>query len=338
LVELLFTLGQLLAAGASMSVALATARSHGQSRDVVRFCTDVERALAGGSSTAVAFASALGGRSGYIPALIAAGESGGDLPGALRGVAEQLRAEAAIRATVWGAVSYPLFIAVASVIALLMLLLVVVPSLTPLIEEAGGASTGALGLLTFLSHAIRHGWPWMLGGLIALALGLTLALRHGMLQTAAERMLLDGPARPLAAGLIYGGLACALGRLLSAGVPAPDAFRLAAAGTRVGEARKRVLGAMRAIYDGASVATALSRCRGLPPAIIRMATLGEETGALGPVLLRVGEFEQASAMRTIEAFAKVLAPALIIVLGVAIGGVMAALLSAMTSLGDAILN
>lgn len=337
LAELFFSLGQLTGAGVALPNALATTRAQSRGPSA-RLCERIERRLAAGTGASAAFADALGDAAGYAPALIAAGEATGDLPGAFRELAEQMRAAGALRGAFWSAVSYPLFIFVAFVASLVMLLVVVVPALAPLLDEAGASKGGALRVLLGASELLRGGWTWMLIGAVVMAVTALAAWRLGLLHGVFARVVLDGPARRTARSLTYGRLAVTLGRLLSAGVPAPEAFRLATAGASANLIRDRLEDAVRSLFTGASVATALGACPGFPPTIARMARLGEETGALGPMLERAGGIEQARGIRALEALSKVLAPALIVTMGVLVGGVMALLLSTVSSLGDAVLN
>jgi len=129
-----------------------------------------------------------------------------------------------------------------------------------------------------------------------------------------------------------------LGRLLSAGVPASQALKLAAAAMPVDLARARLEAAGAAIYEGASVSRALQACKGMPPIVLRMAEVGEQSGSLGALLERAVDFEQAAALRDIQSIAKWLGPVLIVLLGGLIGAVMASLLGAISGIGSAVLS
>ena len=63
-----------------------------------------------------------------------------------------------------------------------------------------------------------------------------------------------------------------------------------------------------------------------------------QTGALGPMLVRSGAFEEAAALKRIEAASKLMGPALIVFLGLVIGLLMASLLSGVTGLGEVALH
>jgi type II secretory pathway component PulF len=89
------------------------------------------------------------------------------------------------------------------------------------------------------------------------------------------------------------------------------------------------------VRQGQSLSVALDRAKSFPTAIVRLAAVGEASGALGPMLARAGKLEEDSALRRIEASGRLLGPALIVLLGGLIGCLMAGLLSGVSQLGGA---
>ena len=338
LAELLLLLAQLLGSGSNVTMALSMLRAQQQRGRITSVIEAVQRRIASGDSVADAFAYALGRQGGSVSALIAAGELSGDIPGVLRTAATQIERDQALRAAFWSAVSYPAFILCATVIALIIILGVVVPSLEPLVADATARPGASIRLLLAVSQFLRGGWPWLAAIAASFLVGGIVLWRAGILEPHVERALLDGILRRLTRRLIFGRTAAVLGRLLSAGVPASQALKLAAAAMPVDLARARLEAAGAAIYEGASVSRALQACKGMPPIVLRMAEVGEQSGSLGALLERAGDFEQAAALRDIQSIAKWLGPVLIVLLGGLIGAVMASLLGAISGIGSAILS
>jgi len=96
-----------------------------------------------------------------------------------------------------------------------------------------------------------------------------------------------------------------------------------------------VIGAVR---QGQSLSTALDAVPGFPASVRRLATVGEASGAVGPTIVRAGRLEEEEALRRLESAGRLLGPALIVILGGAIGLLMAGLLSGITQLGDTALQ
>jgi type II secretory pathway component PulF len=141
-----------------------------------------------------------------------------------------------------------------------------------------------------------------------------------------------------AAGLVYGAFAVALGTMLASGAPMSDALRLSLRSVRSGLARARLEPVARAVRQGQSLPSALEQVARFPAIIVRLAAVGEVSGALGTMLARAGRLEEETAIRRIEAVGRLLGPGLIIFLGGLIGLLMAGLLSGVSQLGETALN
>jgi len=74
--------------------------------------------------------------------------------------------------------------------------------------------------------------------------------------------------------------------------------------------------------------------RGLPRPIIKLAEVGETSGALGQMLARAGEREEADALQKITRLSRLLGPLLIMALGAMIGLIMGGVLIALTDIGS----
>ncbi|HWW25626.1 MAG TPA: type II secretion system F family protein, partial [Caulobacter sp.] len=138
--------------------------------------------------------------------------------------------------------------------------------------------------------------------------------------------------------LAFGGFAISLGAMLAAGAPMSEALRLAIRGVRSDLAKDRLQVVLQQVRQGVSLSQALQDVKGFPQTIVRLVSVGESTGALGRMLQRSGKLEEDAAVRDTEAAARLLGPALIVLLGGLIGLMMAGLLSGVTELGQAALN
>jgi type II secretory pathway component PulF len=139
----------------------------------------------------------------------------------------------------------------------------------------------------------------------------------------------------MATGVTYGAFSIALGTMLSAGAPMGEALRLSIRSVRSGQARKRLEPVAKAVRQGVLLSASLSQVAGFPGAIVRLAAVGEATGALGAMLARAGRLEEQAALRRIEQAGRLLGPALIVLLGGLVGLLMAGLLSSVSQLGEA---
>jgi type II secretory pathway component PulF len=333
--ELLADLAALLKAGADMRGALTIIGAKAGKPTLQSVCKALSTQISGGEALDRAFAANLPGRQGFIAALIAAGEAAGDLPGGLQRAADILESRLRLREQLWSVLSYPLFVLASTVAALSVILLLVVPSLAPLADAPGARPGLAMSLLLAASGFLRGNLLGIGIGLAVAVVGLMSAARGGLLTPVLERLALDGPARRTMRALVFGGFAVALGNVLAAGAPMSEALRLATRAVRSDTARRRLEPVAHAVRQGDSLSSAMGRVVGFPAAVIRLAAIGEASGALGPMLARGGDLEEKTAIRRIEAAGRLLGPLLIVCLGGLIGLIMAGLLSGVSGLGEA---
>lgn len=336
--ELVADLAALLTAGADIRSALAIIGGKAAKAPVQAAARAMARDISGGEALNVALGRQLPERHRFIAALLAAGEASGDLIGGLERGAEMLEARLRIRDQLVSVLAYPVFVLITAIVSFLIILTLVVPSLAPLAEAPGAQPGLAMRLLLGASRFLT-GNGWLLAGAgVALVIAGVVAGATGLLRSGAERLALDGPGRRTAAGLVYGGFAVALGGMLSAGAPVSDALRLSSRAVRSGLARKRLEPVGAAVRQGQALSAALTQVSGFPDEIARLTLIGEESGALGPMLVRAGRLAEQAALRRIESASRIIGPALIVALGGLIGLLMAGLLSGVTGLGDAALQ
>lgn len=336
--EILLSLADLLTAGADMRSALNVLLSRAQGSRVASACRRLLQDISAGEALDAAFARTLAPRHAFVAALVAAGEAAGDLPQALRRAGEMLEAAIKLRQQLIAALAYPLFVLVSTLAAAGVILLAVVPSLEPLVSEGGEGSAPILAGLLAASRLLREQGVALASGLVGvIALAMILG-RAGLLAGPLDRLWLAGPWRRTTRALAFGGFAISLGAMLSAGAPMSEALRLAIRGVRSDLAKVRLQVVLQQVRQGVSLSQALQAVKGFPPTIVRLVSVGETTGALGGMLQRSGKLEEDAAVRDIEAAARLLGPALIVLLGGLIGLMMAGLLSGVTELGQAALN
>ncbi len=336
--EFLADLSALLLAGSNMRAALAVIGAKSDRATVRTVCRTLTAEISGGGALEQAFAKVLGPRHAFIPALVAAGEAAGDIAGGLQRAADMLGSQVRLGDQLVSVLSYPAFVLITAIIALAVILLFVIPALAPLVEQPGVTPPLPMLILIGASRFLTSN-----GTLLSVVAGLALVFlaisaRLGLLAAALDRLTLDGPFRRTSAALVFGAFAIALGNMLAAGAPMSEALRLAIRSVRSPTARRRIEPAAQAVRQGQSLSDVLGRVPGFPLSIVRLAAIGEVSGALGSAMARAGKLEEESAIRRIEAIGRLIGPVLIIVLGGLIGLLMGGLLSGVTQLGDAALQ
>jgi type IV pilus assembly protein PilC len=116
-----------------------------------------------------------------------------------------------------------------------------------------------------------------------------------------------------------------LGTMISSGVPILEALRITAraSGNRVVE--KAVMQARAAVTSGRTLSEPLRMAAVFPPMVVHMIHVGESTGALDQMLAKVADFYDDEVDTAVGALMSLLEPAMIVILGVIIGGLVVAL-------------
>lgn len=331
-------LAALLRAGADIRTALSITTPKKGRPALQSLARQLGGEISGGMAVDEAFARHLPTRHAFIAALVSAGEASGDLPGGLERAAEMLEGQLQAKDRLVSILSYPLFVLISAIVGFVVILLLVIPSLAPLANTPGVEPGMAMRAMFAASRFIRESGPGlMIVGAILAIVGAA-GMAFGVWGRVMDRLFLHGPFYKLAGALLYGGFAVALGGILTAGSPMSDALRLGIRATRSPAAQKALEPVLRSVRQGGMLSAALGEVRGFPESIVRLTVIGEQSGALGAMLVRAGRFEERAALRAIETAGRVIGPLMIVLLGALIGLLMAGLLSGVSGLGEAALQ
>jgi general secretion pathway protein F len=323
-------LSLLLKAGARLDAALellATDMDIGRLQPIV---SKVRASVLGGES----FADAVSHHPLVFPtiyvALVRVGEASGTLDHILEVLAnERARAEL-LRRRLGEAVRYPAFVLFAASCVLFFFLLFVLPQFAGVLHEFGAKLDPIVEFFLALSDLLRSH-----GDVIAIAtttaLGLTwLIFRRARLRQAIIRALMRLPLVRSVVTFHVTGLFCRnLSVLLSSGMTLSSALRILAdmiGGPGLPAAWPHVVERVR---QGSKLSDALAEVNALPTMAVRMLKLGEETGQLPTLSVRIADFYEAKLQRSLDRMVGIAGPAAIITISVVVGGLI---VSVMTSL------
>ena len=233
------------------------------------------------------------------------------------------------------ALIYPGLLTVAAIGSITLLLTQVLPQFVPLFEQSGAALPGPTRLLIAAGGALSAYGLYALLALSAGALAMRQALRRPRPRLVLDRLVLG---LPVIGGLQREVMAArftrTLGTLLTNGVPLIAALGIVqdAIGNRAGVAA--VGRAAASAKGGAGLARPLAESGLFPPRTVHLLGLGEETGQLGAMALRAAAIHEERTRLGVQRLVALLVPAITVVMGAAIAGIVAALLLAMLGLND----
>lgn len=227
-----------------------------------------------------------------------------------------------LRGRVVSAAIYPSVLLLVGAAVVLFLLGFVVPRFATLLEHSGRELPLLSRLLMAWGDAVHaHGTALAVGASL-FSIAVVVALRRPAARDwMADRLVaLPGIGRHFQV-FCQSQFFRTTAMLVDGGIPAVRAFELARG--LVGRADRAALAdAMHRIRNGARMSDAFQQT-GLASAITyRLLTVAEKTGALGPVLDRIAGFQEAQVSRTIDFASRLIEPAMMIVIGVVIGGIV----------------
>jgi len=337
LAELTEQLASLLEAGVPLDRALGILEeltSHSRLRAIT---ADLLQSVRGGASLSDALArhhprpfSRL-----YIN-MVRAGEKGGFLEATLKRLSEFLRETQEFRETVVSATIYPALLTVVGAGAVVFLMTFVIPRFGEIFKDLGQDLPLVTQILLTVSGAIRtYWWVIALAGLSGV-LAVRLALSSSGGRIGLDRMVLS---LPLVGDIVrkaeVARFARVLGTLLRSGVPVVSALSViremignqlvAAAVDRLAEGVKR----------GAGLSTPMGETTGVfPPLARHLVRIGEETGRLEEMLLRVADSFEADVRKAVRRLTSLLEPSIILVMGLLVGFIVVAMLLAIFSISE----
>jgi general secretion pathway protein F len=304
-------LATLLAAGQPLDRALGIMLELPDSPEARKVIERIREAVRGGAPLSVALEQQHGIFSRLYISLVRAGETGGGMDQALRRLGEYLERSRELRGKVINALIYPVLLVSLVVASIAFLLVFMVPqfeaSFANLDIELAWYTRAVLGL----SHALRSGWPLILA--LLLLVGWWLAGRFNdpaWRQRLDARMLGMRFVGPLVARLETARLTRTLGTLVDNGVPLLTALNLSG-----NVLSNRVLAtaldaATTEVKSGAGLGYALNRQKVFPRLAVQMIQVGEESGELDSMLLKVADTFDIETRNAIDRLLAMLVPAL----------------------------
>ncbi|MDB5105772.1 MAG: pilus assembly protein PilC [Fibrobacteres bacterium] len=258
--------------------------------------------------------------------MIAAGEAGGILDTILLRLAEYQEKADALRRKIKGAMTYPVIVAIVAVAAVAILMIFVVPIFANMFQDANAKLPLPTRIVMGLSQFIRD---WILAILTGIGVGLFSLFRYyktdkGRLKC--DQLLLQAPVLgDLERKSCISRFTRTLGTLLNSGVSIIDALQVTAktSGNKVLELG--IYKTLESISGGQTIADPLRATGVFPPMVIQMIAVGERTGGLSEMLIKISDFYDDEVDAAVDALTSMIEPLVIVVLGSIIGGVLVAM-------------
>jgi len=260
-------------------------------------------------------------------AMVAAGEGTGALPAILERLADLHERDQQVRGKLVSALVYPAALAGTAVLVVIALMMFVVPKVVEQFESMGRELPLLTRVVIGVSEALATWWLPMLALLAAAVFAATRLLRRPGVRRGVDAALLR---LPLLGRLLRDVHAARMARTLAtmsdSGLPLIEGLAITArtVGNAVlREATETMVGVIR---EGGSLSSAMKRAAVFPPTLLYMATSGEDSGRLAPMLDRAADYLEREFNTFTTAAMSLLEPLIIIVLGAMVAVIVLAIL------------
>lgn len=268
-------------------------------------------------------------------AMAEAGEASGRLGDALERLAVMLKQAANLKRTITSALVYPAALLVIAVGVIALMLLYVVPQFETMLASAQGELPWATRAIMGLSRALRDWWAVLLLVLAGAVLALMRLRGNPAISRTIDRVVLGLPLiGELVRRIETARFAHTLGALVEGGVPLPQAMALArrtVANSVMGEALDSVVATLR---EGGGLAGPLAQTGVLPRMAVAFLRTGEEASQLALMLSRLAEVLDQDVQTRLERLVAILTPAITVILGATVAGIIAAVMSAILGFNE----
>ncbi len=249
-------------------------------------------------------------------AIVVAGETSGDLGAALRALAEHFDSRDRIVKKIRGAVAYPAFVVSLITLIIIGIMTLIVPRFRMIFNQLGGQlpafTRGFMGFYDTLCHyALYFG----AAGVLTLGAGVALSRTkdgHQVLSRLVLRLPLFG--RLFTESFVA--MFCrTIATLLEAGVPVLDALEILRGMATNDVIASAIVHVKQHVTGGSNIALGMAAAGFFPNMVVKMAQVGEESGALPAILRKTSEHYERRVTSTIDALTGLLEPIMITTIG-----------------------
>ncbi|MFA7385680.1 MAG: type II secretion system F family protein [Candidatus Paceibacterota bacterium] len=288
----------------------------------------ISREIEGGASLSDAFSMYPGVFSPFYVNMVKSGETSGKLVDAFLYLADYLEKEESFKRKIIGAMIYPVLILFVFVAVVGLAVIFIIPQLAVLLEETGGD----LPLLTRIviwgsEFGKTKGWIILIF-LVLLVYGFLRWIKTIKGKRFFDKVVIKIPMlKDFLKKLYLARIALNLSTLISGGLPI--ALSLEVTGEVVGNSvyRDILMKTRNGVKQGEPISSTFGQYPNeISPFFYQMVVVGEKTGTIDSSLKNVVYFYEEEIERELANFIKIIEPVLIIILGLIVGGLMAAIL------------
>jgi type IV pilus assembly protein PilC len=333
-------LSTMVSAGVSLPKTLDTLATQSENKYFKQVISGITHDVESGATLADAMAKSPHVFNDVYVNMVRAGEAGGILDEILKKLAQQQEKDAAIKAKVKSATTYPMVLLAITVIAFFVLTIFVVPKIGDLVLNLGGPNAKLppqTQAMMAVSKFIRHQWYLVAALLIGGPIFLNRWRKTPKGKRKFDAFILKVPVmKTIATKVAIARFARTFSSLMGAGVTVLESLEVTAHALGNYEIEQELLRSAKEVKEGKQLSAVLGKSKLFPPIVSQMLSVGEETGKTDTVLVKVAEFYEEEVDAVVDSLSSILEPIMIVVMGSMVGLIAASVIGPITSLNQSI--
>lgn len=255
--------------------------------------------------------------------MVRAGETSGHLEEILDRLAVYLEKTSALQKKISSALTYPAVVSAMALTITVGMLTFIIPKFAEIYYSLGAPLPLPTQILIGISSFLRAQLLFLFAGVVAVFL-----IFQQWKKTKGGRLLWDSLKLklpifgPLFLKVSVSKFTRTLATLVKSGVPILPSLEIVASTSGNSQLERLILNLRASVTKGESLAGPMSKSDLLPPMVVRMIAVGEETGQLEKMLVKISDFYDAQVDSTVAALTSLIEPFVIAFLGVVIGGIV----------------
>lgn len=249
-------------------------------------------------------------------AMILAGETSGNLPDALRRLAEYFDNRDKLAKKVKGAMAYPIFVLAFINIIVIFIMTFVVPRFRDMFDQIGGKLPAfTLAFMNFYDF-LKSNVLYIIGFAVVLTISTVFISKTKKGHYFFSRLVLSIPLMGKILSQAFVATFCnTMGTLLAAGVSVLEVFDILATMSTNDVIKTAVTQTREKIVAGTNLSSSISQAGFFPNMVVKMMQVGEESGSLPKVLERTAMYYERKVDSTITTVMGLLEPLMIVIVG-----------------------
>lgn len=324
-------------AGIPITQSLAILQQQSTSPILKKALADITKRVEGGEALSDAMTNHPKIFSDIYINLVKAGEAGGMLDQVLDRLATQQEKDAELLSKVRGAMIYPAVITTVTIGVFVFLMVAIVPNLASIFEGLDTELPWYTQLMLNISKVLTSYGIYIIGAVVAAAIFGVRFIRTPGGKRLLDRILLKTPVfGEIIIKVNVARFSRTFSSLMAAGISVIEALNITASALGNTVFQDNLHEVARKVKAGKTVSEPLKNMAVFPPVVSQMMAVGEETGKLDEVLMKLAGFYEKEVDATVSAIASIIEPFLILALGGMVGFIVISVFGPLSELGNAI--